>query len=134
MIENYSRREILRRCGMGFGLVGLADLLSGEQSVRAARQSGSQLAARAPHFAAKAQRVVHLFMKAGVSPERMVAIGYGEHRPVAENETPEGRSKNRRVVLVIPAEDDARRILDLQRLSSEPAEPRSAQARAPRDS
>ena len=84
--------------------------------------------------AARAASVVHLFMKAGVNPERMVAIGYGEHRPVAGNETPEGRSKNRRVVLVIPAEDDARRILDLQRLSGEPSEPRPAQARAPRDS
>ncbi len=69
--------------------------------------------------AARAASVVHLFMKAGVRPDRMVAIGYGEHRPVAENDTPQGRSKNRRVVLVIPAEDDARRVLDLQRLSGE---------------
>ncbi len=71
--------------------------------------------------AARAASVVHLFTKVGIRPERMVAIGYGQYRPVADNSTPEGRAKNRRVVLVIPAAKDARRILDLQRLASEPA-------------
>lgn len=51
--------------------------------------------------AARAASVVHLFMNQGVAPERMAAIGYGEYRPVADNATPEGRRKNRRVVLVI---------------------------------
>ena len=68
--------------------------------------------------AARAASVVHLFMKAGLAPQRMVAIGYGEYRPIADNDTPEGRRRNRRVVLVIPAEKDARQILDLQRLST----------------
>lgn len=51
--------------------------------------------------AARAASVVHLFAQAGVAPERMAAVGYGEHRPVADNASEEGRSKNRRVVLTI---------------------------------
>jgi chemotaxis protein MotB len=35
------------------------------------------------------------------SPEKLSAIGYGEYRPIADNSTPEGRQKNRRVDIVI---------------------------------
>jgi chemotaxis protein MotB len=66
--------------------------------------------------AGRAASVVHLFMKYNVRPERMVAIGYGEYRPIADNSTPEGRAKNRRVVLVIPADRDTRRNLELDRM------------------
>ncbi|HEY9199368.1 MAG TPA: flagellar motor protein MotD [Gammaproteobacteria bacterium] len=56
--------------------------------------------------AARAASVVHLFTEYGVAPQRMAAIGYGEYKPVADNATPEGRAKNRRVVLVVmPGED-----------------------------
>jgi chemotaxis protein MotB len=55
--------------------------------------------------AARAASVVHLFSTADVKPERMAAIGYGEYRPIADNTTPEGRRKNRRVVLVIRKDD-----------------------------
>ncbi|MFA6357573.1 MAG: OmpA family protein [Candidatus Omnitrophota bacterium] len=37
----------------------------------------------------------------GISPERLSAIGYGEYRPVASNETKSGRKQNRRVEIVI---------------------------------
>ena len=37
----------------------------------------------------------------GVEQERLVAKGYGETNPVADNETEEGRSQNRRVELKI---------------------------------
>jgi outer membrane protein OmpA-like peptidoglycan-associated protein len=37
----------------------------------------------------------------GIGGQRMVAVGYGLARPVADNETREGRAKNRRVELVI---------------------------------
>ncbi|MEG6521872.1 flagellar motor protein MotB [Desulfotomaculum sp. 1211_IL3151] len=36
-----------------------------------------------------------------LSPHRLVAVGYGEYRPIAENTTAEGRAQNRRVEVVI---------------------------------
>jgi len=38
-----------------------------------------------------------------LSPERLAAAGYGEHHPVASNDTSEGRARNRRVDIVILA-------------------------------
>jgi chemotaxis protein MotB len=37
----------------------------------------------------------------GISPTRLAAAGYGEFRPVAPNDTRDGRARNRRVDLVI---------------------------------
>lgn len=37
----------------------------------------------------------------GIAPERMAATGYGEYKPVASNDSAEGRSVNRRVEIVI---------------------------------
>jgi len=51
--------------------------------------------------AARAATVVRLFEENGIAPERLSATGYGEHRPIAGNDTPEGRARNRRVVLVV---------------------------------
>lgn len=73
--------------------------------------------------AARAASVVHLFMDAGVVPERMSATGYGEYRPIADNNTEQGRRKNRRVVLVILANANARRILEMRRRQSLGAAP-----------
>lgn len=53
--------------------------------------------------ASRSASVVRLFAASGIAPIRLAATGYGEYRPIADNETVEGRSKNRRVVLVIPA-------------------------------
>lgn len=39
--------------------------------------------------------------RAGVDPRRVGALAYGEFRPVADNSTPEGRAKNRRIAIVI---------------------------------
>lgn len=73
--------------------------------------------------AARAASVVHLFMKYGVRPERMVAIGYGEHRAISENDSEEGRRRNRRVVLIIAADPETRRVVDLdEALAPAPAE------------
>lgn len=53
---------------------------------------------------ARASSVVRLFADAGVAPQRMVVIGYGDQRPVESNDKVEGRSRNRRVTLNILAD------------------------------
>jgi len=51
---------------------------------------------------ARALAAVHFFTeKAGVDPRRVGAVGYGEYRPIADNATPEGRAKNRRIAITI---------------------------------
>ena len=49
----------------------------------------------------RSNSVIELLEQDGVSPERLVASGYGEHRPVATNDSPEGRARNRRVEILI---------------------------------
>ncbi|HEV2694300.1 MAG TPA: OmpA family protein [Verrucomicrobiae bacterium] len=51
---------------------------------------------------ARALAAVHfLTERAGVDPRRVGAVGYGENRPIADNATAEGRSKNRRIAIII---------------------------------
>ena len=50
---------------------------------------------------ARATTVVREFETYNIPPKRLSAIGYGEFQPVADNNTKEGRFKNRRVVLVL---------------------------------
>jgi chemotaxis protein MotB len=56
---------------------------------------------------ARAARVVRLFEEAGIPGLQLLAVSHGDNRPVASNETSEGRSKNRRIEIrlrpVIPA-------------------------------
>lgn len=51
--------------------------------------------------AARASAVVRMLSMNGVAAERMAAVGYGEHQPVARNDTEEGRRRNRRVVILV---------------------------------
>jgi len=43
----------------------------------------------------------YLLATAGLDTSRVIAVGYGETKPVATNETKEGRRKNRRIDIVI---------------------------------
>ncbi len=49
----------------------------------------------------RADAVMEYFIKNGISPERLRSIGYGATKPVADNGTEEGRSKNRRTEFLI---------------------------------
>ncbi len=51
--------------------------------------------------ASRAGSVVRLFNANGVASVRLVAVGYGDTRNIASNETGEGRSRNRRVTVMI---------------------------------
>jgi len=50
---------------------------------------------------ARATNVVRYLQEVGVPPERMLASGSGEYDPVASNDTPEGRQKNRRIEIML---------------------------------
>ena len=54
--------------------------------------------------AARASSVARLFIDNGVAAERLSVIGFGPNNPVAPNDTPENRARNRRVAVMIPAE------------------------------
>jgi chemotaxis protein MotB len=62
---------------------------------------------------ARSSSVVRLFIDSGVAPQRLVAVGFSDTRPVDSNDTPEGRARNRRVtVLIRPDPPDAVSVLD----------------------
>ena len=51
---------------------------------------------------ARATRIARIFIDLkAMPPERISAAGYAEFHPVASNDTAEGRSRNRRVDLVV---------------------------------
>lgn len=62
--------------------------------------------------AARAASVVRYFQSKGINPSRLAAIGYGEHQPLVSNDTPEGRKKNRRIVMVLSTNETPRRVMD----------------------
>ncbi|MEW7973222.1 MAG: flagellar motor protein MotD [Candidatus Thiodiazotropha endolucinida] len=64
--------------------------------------------------AARAASVVHLMTRMGIGAQRLSAVGYAEHRPVADNGSESGRAKNRRVSLIIMGMNGSEdRIIDL---------------------
>lgn len=51
--------------------------------------------------AVRASSVVRMLSDAGIADSRLSALGFGSAQPIAENETPIGRAKNRRVSIMI---------------------------------
>src|SRR5438876_5196386 len=89
-----SRREALGQIALGFGGVALTALLAegarAESPSLALRANGNPLAPKAPHFPAKAKRVIFLFMHGGVShvdtfdPKPKLAAMNGKPLPLAK--------------------------------------------------
>lgn len=48
----------------------------------------------------RANSVMSALIKRGIPPSRLKSVGFGQEHPVASNNSPEGRKKNRRVELV----------------------------------
>ena len=68
-LEDYflTRRDFLQRCGTGFGALGLAAMGATAFGADSAVNMDNPLAPRAPHFPAKAKRVIHIFANGGPS-------------------------------------------------------------------
>lgn len=54
---------------------------------------------------ARAAMATRALIEQGIAADRLRAVGYGETRPLADNLTPEGRAKNRRVSFVLQVEE-----------------------------
>ena len=50
---------------------------------------------------ARATNVVRFLQESGIPPERMIPAGRAAYDPVAPNDTPEGRKKNRRIEIML---------------------------------
>ena len=55
--------------------------------------------------AARAINVARYLQKQAINPGLLSAAGFGEFKPVADNATPEGRAKNRRIEIVLVPRD-----------------------------
>jgi hypothetical protein len=64
--RSLSRREMLRRCGTGLGVLGLAGLLA-DDGLLGTAQAADPLAPRPPHFPARARSVIHVYLNGGPS-------------------------------------------------------------------
>jgi chemotaxis protein MotB len=51
--------------------------------------------------AARAINIARYLEKEGLDPALLSAAAFGEYQPVADNETPEGRAKNRRIAIIL---------------------------------
>jgi hypothetical protein len=64
----FTRRDFLRRCGMGMGTLALGSVLGQTLDLKAAEAPDlNPLLPKAPQFPGKAKRVIHLFMNGGPS-------------------------------------------------------------------
>ncbi len=54
--------------------------------------------------AARALAVVKYFENQGVDPSHLIALAYGEHHPMAPNDSSKGRAQNRRIDIVLTPE------------------------------
>jgi chemotaxis protein MotB len=74
--------------------------------------------------AARALAVVHFFQDAGVDPTRVSGAGFAEFQPIATNDTPEGRSLNRRIeIVLVPIEGAVPASAARAPAAAEPAKP-----------
>lgn len=55
--------------------------------------------------AARAINVARYLQQQGIDPMVLSAIAYGEYRPVASNDTEEGKAKNRRIEIILVPKD-----------------------------
>ena len=54
---------------------------------------------------ARALNVTKYLQENGIDPRILSATAFGEYQPIADNETPEGRAKNRRIAIILQPKD-----------------------------
>ncbi len=87
MRSTFSRREMLLSSATGFGYLAMASMLAEEARSDAPPARTDPLAPRPPHFAARAKRVIFLFMKGGPShldtfdPKPLLTRDHGKPLP-----------------------------------------------------
>lgn len=54
---------------------------------------------------ARALNVTKYLQEKGIDPQVLSATAFGEHQPIADNTTPEGRAKNRRIAIILLPKD-----------------------------
>jgi chemotaxis protein MotB len=54
---------------------------------------------------ARAINVTRYLQEHGIDPKILSATAYGEYQPIADNSTPEGRAKNRRIAIILLPKD-----------------------------
>ncbi len=94
----FNRRELLNRSAMGLGSLALSGLMNDDRVLMAsdAELTVNSLAARSPHFAPRAKRVIHFFLNGGPShvdtfdPKPMLAKYAG--KPLANTLTTERKT------------------------------------------
>ena len=86
---------------------------------------------------ARAVEVVDFMISSGLEPKRVSAAGYAEQSPVAANDTPENKAKNRRIEITLvpnlddlPPIDDALKADGKEQAAAAPAAAQSAAAPA----
>ena len=110
----FDRGEAVLRGEGGEALVAIAEELE-KRPVRIRVEGHSDSTPiRTPRFPSnwelsqsRAMAVVRFFLEDGkLEPARLAAAGYGEHHPVAPNDSVEGKAQNRRVDLIVVADLD----------------------------
>jgi outer membrane protein OmpA-like peptidoglycan-associated protein len=98
MPENYALLSTLRAAIQVFGEPGV--IIEGHTDSTGSVAMNDRLSQQ------RADAVREYYVASGVlNPEKVVAIGYGAKRPLAPNDTPEGRAINRRIdVLIRPVD------------------------------
>lgn len=61
----------------------------------------------------RATAIVRILQESNVSPKQITAAGHSEYVPVASNDTPEGKAKNRRIEIILsPNLDEVTKLLN----------------------
>ena len=78
-------------------IAGVARSCPGTLRIEGHTDGVGPVAANARLSAARAETVRDALVKRGLAPDRLVAEGFGPSRPVASNDTADGRARNRRI-------------------------------------